>query len=70
MKEDPKVRRDGRCALPGCTNRLAVMTERHRRYGGDVLLIEPFCSTDCCRVWHDNPRPRYGSSVVGSDGRT
>ena len=66
QRADPPVRSDRRCAQRGCTRQLATITSRHRRYGGDALLVEPFCSTECCRAYHGvglaptttGPRPR------------
>jgi hypothetical protein len=46
---DPPRRDDGRCARHGCKKRLQQITDRHRRYGGDALLLESFCSTECCK---------------------
>lgn len=51
--KDPPRRADGRCArYPACKKRLAEITPRHWRYGGAALLEEPFCSTECCKIWH------------------
>ena len=52
MRPDPERRPDGRCARPGCSKRLAESTARHRRYGGDAILSDPFCSTECCKAFH------------------
>lgn len=52
VKPDPPRRRDGRCARRGCRKKIPAMTARHRRYGGDALLSEPFCSTECAKQYH------------------
>lgn len=53
MRPDPERRPDLLCArFPACRNRLPEITARHRRYGGEALLSEPFCSSRCCREWH------------------
>lgn len=54
---DPPVRADRLCALPGCRKPLVEITPRHRRYAGDALLMDPFCSSTCCRTYHQNPLP-------------
>lgn len=57
-RSDPPRRDDGRCALPDCNKRLPTITARHRRYGGEALLSEPFCSTECCRSYHGTTLPK------------
>jgi len=61
MRPDPKVRKDRKCARPGCNNPLQQITERHRRYGGAALELEPFCSSTCAREWH-------GTQIGGTKG--
>ena len=55
MIADPPVRPDRRCANPGCSKPLVEITARHRRYGGDAVSFDPFCSTECCRAYHNTP---------------
>lgn len=53
MRPDPARRPDGLCArFPACRNRLPEITPRHRRYGGEALAKDPFCSTECCKAYH------------------
>lgn len=49
---DPPRRKDGRCALRGCKRKLVAITPRHRKYGGAAILMEPFCSTECCKRFY------------------
>ena len=51
MKSDPRVRRDGRCARKGCDRKLP-RSKRAKRYAGDWLELDPFCSSRCCRAFH------------------
>lgn len=57
---DPPVRKDGKCARDGC-GRLRKVTKQVRKYAGDQIDFDPFCSTECCRKFHgltwrnDNP---------------
>ena len=59
VKHDPKVRRDGRCAV--CkgprpyTPNLAVPREQY--------LGDPFCSSACCRKW-------YGTQITTGSTNT
>lgn len=58
---DPPVRPDGLCAT-------CLRERKHakpNKYSGDQAVNDPFCSTACCRVWHDNPLP-----AAESGGRT
>lgn len=48
---EPKPRRDGRCARAGCAKKV-VRSKAVRRYAGDQIDREPFCSTECCRRYH------------------
>jgi hypothetical protein len=52
MKKDPRRRKNGTCAHRGCKRHLPEITSRHRRYAGDALLLDPFCSTECCKEYH------------------
>ena len=45
---DPPVRADGRCALESCGKKRKI-TAAARRYAGQQLDLDPFCSADCCR---------------------
>lgn len=49
MRRDPLVRKDGKCAKCRKKRALAVKSP----YGGDQAINDPFCSTVCCREWHD-----------------
>ena len=51
---DPPVRADNLCAV--CESPLP-RSKHSRRYAGVQLDVDPFCSTDCCRAYHDVPRP-------------
>ena len=48
---EPRVRKDGRCARPGC-NRKLPRSKRAKKYAGDWLELDPFCSSRCCRAFH------------------
>jgi len=48
---DPPVRADGKCARVGCA-RDRKLTKEARRYAGDQIEFDPFCSTECCRKHH------------------
>lgn len=60
---DPPRRADGLCARDGCDE--PVPTGRKSR--ADVrasLASEPFCSTDCCKLYHgliSAPSPKRGA---------
>jgi hypothetical protein len=41
---------------PCAKGRAPKPTRDLMRYAGDHITVEPFCSTDCCRAWYDNPR--------------
>jgi len=49
MKPDPPVRRDGKCAECGKPR----YPGRSRKYGKGAADLDPFCSTNCARKWHD-----------------
>lgn len=53
MTTDPPVRKDGRCAQCLGPRKHAVAN----KYSGMDAVQDPFCSTTCCREWHDNPLP-------------
>ena len=59
---DPRVRKDGRCARKGCTRMrpIAVLTGKKLRdlvrYAGQAQLErDPFCSASCARAFHGCP---------------
>jgi hypothetical protein len=52
LRPDPPVRRDRICARPDCPKPLVTPTPQHRKYGGTAILSEPFCSTECCKLYH------------------
>lgn len=58
MKADPKVKRNGNCVVCNQPRR----PERSKVYGKDAALNDPFCSMLCCRLWHDEPLPKYDGS--------
>lgn len=43
---DPKPRRGGLCARPGCKNKVYVI-----RTAAKTSVLDPFCSTQCCKVY-------------------
>lgn len=62
MKDEPKRSKDLVCALPGCGNKLPPVSD----YAGKHSLTDPWCSTTCCRAWHENPLPAPKSGLVRS----
>lgn len=65
MRREPRPRKDGVCARPGCDRqRPTAKTRRrqrtpHTNYAAvdhDLLRLyleeDPFCSTQCCRLFH------------------
>ena len=48
---EPRVRGDGRCARPGC-NRKLPRSKRAKKYAGDWLDLDPWCSSRCCRAFY------------------
>lgn len=61
---DPGIRTDGRCVQ--CNRRRHP--ESSRRYAGVLAEFDPFCSTDCCRLWHHVVRDTDGKGISGSGG--
>lgn len=57
---DPPVRADGRCAHPGCTK--LRQPERSRKYARAEADTDPWCSTNCCRLFHG---VRFASDRTG-----
>lgn len=56
---DPRVRKDGKCARPGCTKQRPIVTAKGKkrkemiRYAGAYQLErDPFCSSRCARAFH------------------
>ena len=56
---DPRVRKDGKCARPGCTKQRPIVTATGKkrkemiRYAGAFQLErDPFCSATCARKFH------------------
>lgn len=49
-RADLPLRRDGRCAYCGGERKLPKA--RHRA----EAALDPFCSTECCRAWHQVER--------------
>ena len=56
---DPPVREDGRCALESC-GKPRKLTKVARKYAGEQLDLDPFCSAVCCRAF-------YGVVFAGFD---
>lgn len=52
MIKDPPVRKDGKCAQPGCDQPLQTKKTRYSDPSGD-----PFCSAACCRDFHNVSTP-------------
>ena len=46
MQGDPPIRRDGRCAV--CSGRRGEIARRN---------LDPFCRTECAKLWHDPDGP-------------
>lgn len=59
MRPDPLVRDDHRCARWGCRKPLPKLA---------IVHADPFCSCECCRIYHGNPMPTYGNTF-GRKGR-
>lgn len=59
MKTDPRVRKNGRCAQCGGDRTpakgLSGQTGTFAQIFADAVKADPFCSTRCCREWHDLP---------------
>lgn len=47
-RRDPKVRADGMCAQCRKPRRSDVSAQ---------VLLDPFCTSVCCRVWHECALP-------------
>jgi hypothetical protein len=56
VKPDPTMRRDKRCAQCGGPRTNAVWN----RYGHDAAIQDVFCSTACCRAFHQVALPPTG----------
>ena len=52
-REDPPVPEDGTCFV--C--RKPRKPERSRKYAGITATLDPFCRSDCARVFYGNPLP-------------
>src|SRR5258706_5543825 len=59
--DDPKLRKDGKCAECGKPRRNA----HWNKYGGDQAVFDPFCSMECCRAWHGCSLPPAEKRPVG-----
>lgn len=62
MRKDPRVRKDGRCALPSCRK---PRNPKRNPYSGMEPFLDPFCSTNCCREYHGAPRNELPHSMLG-----
>jgi hypothetical protein len=52
-RPDPLPRRDGRCVV--------CRKKRHppaKNYAANEYITDPFCSTQCCRLYHGTPIPK------------
>ena len=56
LVQEPKRRRNGRCARPGCEKPVPVPTTKQKGVDPQVYLKEPFCSSRCARDY-------YGTSI-------
>ena len=58
---DPRVRKDGQCARPGCTRLRPIVALKGKqlrelkRYAGNQAEKDPFCSATCARAYHGCP---------------
>ena len=59
---DPRVRKDGRCARPGCSKQRPIVSATGKkrkemiRYAGAFQLErDPFCSSNCARSYYGCP---------------
>lgn len=68
MKKDPRVRKDGLCAEPSCRKPRRI-TKQSRKYAGDAVVLDPFCSTECCRKWHGVELETKGAEAQREAGR-
>ena len=59
---DPSPPVDGTCAVCGKPRTLT----HKRRDVARALASEPFCSTDCCKHWHETPTPTYANHPARS----
>lgn len=50
MKRDPPLRKDGRCARPGCGKKIVI--SRNPKVTNQALMIDPFCSAVCAMAYH------------------
>jgi len=50
---DPPVRKDGCCAQCGGERKHAVWN----KYGKDQAILDPFCSSTCCRAYFEVSLP-------------
>lgn len=69
MRSDPKVRRDGKCALPTCNKPRRIPA---RTYANTVdHETDPFCSTACARDYHgvDRNMAAGGTGLGYAPGR-
>lgn len=57
---DPRVRKDGLCANCKQPRKHA----KWNRYSGHQPIGDPFCSSTCCRAWHDAPRDTDRVSIT------
>lgn len=47
---EPERRTDGLCAREGCGKKLPEVTKQMRKYAGNQIEKDPFCSAKCCRI--------------------
>ena len=61
MTADPPVRKDGKCARPGCRRKRASMPSTNY-VARSHYETDPFCSSACCRTY-------YGVTDVAIESR-
>jgi hypothetical protein len=65
---DPRRRKDGICALPGCDKPLRKVKPQ-KGVPISVYENEPFCSTSCARAWHGASLPPVKYVAPNADGQ-
>ena len=53
MTDEPKRRRDNRCArYPTCKRMIPKPAVAQKGVDERLYLLEPFCSRACCEIWY------------------
>jgi hypothetical protein len=63
MKRDPKPRKDGRCALSGCT-RARPKWRKSAHASATDYATNSFCSRECCERFHEIDKTYIGEKVA------